>query len=339
MLLLLIEPETVTSEKPSKAVETPKTAESTSKVRATPDKDKESNFVLEPVNVTPTVVERGKRKRRVVMDNDKEFSGQQIKSQFEDYNDLLQPKCFPPPTKKAMMWREMAGCEQLYSNPTFPGLTKSLQTIIKGNYSTSLEFADFALDRSILDEITTAEPTVDATEPPSVNTEEQNTSMPLLEPTTDPVEPPPVEAEEQNTTMPDLEPIADPVEPPPVDNEEQSTAIPEMEPVGDPMEPLQGDEENMDSAADRLSNELPEEFEQRRWTKHTQQVVRLLDRNFKKSETVTFSSLTVKCDRKSAASQFYTCLLLAKEGIIDVEQLEPYAEISIQKGLKYVGTV
>ena len=44
-----------------------------------------------------------------------------IKEQLADYSDTVHPMCaFPPPTKKALSWREVGGCEQLFLRPTFP---------------------------------------------------------------------------------------------------------------------------------------------------------------------------------------------------------------------------
>jgi len=298
----------------------------------------------------------------VVIDNDKEFSGQQIKSQFEDYNDLLQPKCFPPPTKKAMMWREMAGCEQLYSNPTFPGMDKYLKSLIKGNYSTSLDYVDFPLDTSLLENV---EPITDLTIPQVQATVEEVEAQKELE------DLPPIPAdvpdnadaingdlppvEEAELPRPDeldavqLEPEeVRPEEPTDFGQvwEEPGQVVTENELAQEPVletdpedRAIETADENLESTAEQGAGELSEEFELRRWTKHTQQFVRVLDRKLKNVESVVFSSLTVKCDRKSAASQFYTCLLLAKEGIVAVEQSEPYAEIHVQKGPKYVGTV
>ena len=345
---MLAEAETTSAETPSVAA-------------AAAEQRQETGFVLEPVNMTPIVVERNKRKRRVVVDNDKEFSGQQIKSQFEDYNDLLQPKCFPPPTKKAMMWREMAGCEQLYSNSTFPGLTKRLRGLIKGNYTTSLDFADFPLDTSFFEEervepITGIEPpqaAIDETE----NQKELEEALPAVEfPDNAPIpeEVPPVEEsefpkpDEHEAVAFESEPTK-PDEPADVDFGEDAGPAAAAENAAPPsgvetdLEDARANtdpcDENLESTGEQMLNELSEEFEQRRWTKHTQQVVHILDRKLKKTDSMTFSSLITKCDRKLAASQFYTCLLLAKEGIIAVEQSEPYAEISIKKGPKYVGVV
>ena len=327
-------------------------------------KEQDSGFTLEPLNLTPSVVERGKRKRKVVIDNDKEFSGQQIKSQFEDYNDLLQPKCFPPPTKKAMMWREMAGCEQLYSNPTFPGLDKHLRTLIKGNYSTSMDYVDFPVDTSLLEEV--MEPIADSTIPPLQTTVEETEAQKELEdfpllpadipdiaavanedlPPVEEAEPPkpddvdaghlePEDARPEEPT--DLGQVWE--EPGQVEAENELPQASAQDMNSEDRANIETADENLESTAEQGVGELSEEFEQRRWTKHTQQVVKVLDRNLRKVESVTFSSLTVKCDRKAAASQFYTCLLLAKEGIISVDQSEPYAEIHIQKGPKYVGAV
>lgn len=231
----------------------------------------DSLFVLEPVETTG-VEKRVKKKRRLVVDTDKEFTGAQIKSQFDDFKDLLQPKCFPPPTKKAMMWKEMAGCDQLYSNPTFPSLGLELRELITYNYSMDI-----------------------------------------------PGEPAPENLIELDSIA-DTSREADVV---PVDNVPQVSGI---------------DASITDSTVENVEqpdddNELPEE---RRWTKRTQQVLHILQKKFSDAEVVFFSSLTQNCNRKQAASRFYTCLLLAKEGMVAVAQAEPYADIRLVKGPKYV---
>ena len=63
---------------------------------------------------------KNKAKCKLVVDNQKELM---IKKQLADYSDTVHPMCaFPPPTKKALSWREVGGFEQLFLCicPTFP---------------------------------------------------------------------------------------------------------------------------------------------------------------------------------------------------------------------------
>ena len=304
----------------------------------------EEGFVLEPLDMTGRGKEKVKRKRRLVVDSDKEFPGTQIKAQFQDFKDLLQPKCFPPPTKKAMMWKEMAGCDQLFSRPTAPLLQAELTELVTRNYSTVIpgEPASESVIDLELDNIDTSRDanvsknTTAGKEVLRDNAGQAATDITLGE-TTVPegeITDLPPGADPSNMMMDDLgfgEDRPFDVEPGFDDKsrEEEPTSrvIPDL--------PELDDIPSTQSTEEQQSNELSEEFEQRRWTKRTQQVLRVLGRNLSGKENLQFSSLTQRCSRKQAASRFYTCLLLAKEGMIDVAQPEPYADIVIQKGPKY----
>jgi cohesin complex subunit SCC1 len=315
----------------------------------------EEGFVLEPLDMTGRGKERVKRKRRLVVDSDKEFPGTQIKAQFQDFRDLLQPKCFPPPTKKAMMWKEMAGCDQLFSRPTAPLLLGELSELVTRNYSTvipgevaveapiTLEEPTSARDADVSKNTTTAEKEVlrDNKEGPTTlnDTTLGETTVPEGEIT----ELPPEGGD--NLMMDDFGLGGGLGEDRPFDDvgpagglEEKSlTTMEADEPTSRviPDLPELDDIPSVQSSEEQMSNELSEEFEQRRWTKRTQQVLRVLGRNLSGKESIQFSSLTQRCSRKQAASRFYTCLLLAKEGMIDVKQDGPYADIAVQKGPKF----
>lgn len=324
--------------------------DNTSANRIEEEEEEEEGFVLEPVERTG-LEKRARKKRRLVVDTDKEFTGQQIKSQFDDYKDLLQAKCFPPPTKKAMMWKEMAGCDQLYSNPTV-SLGLELRDLITHNYSVAIPDKPAAEDLIELDNITDASRDADVTPVENVLPEIRDVDV-------------------TDATLPDSSKAAEPAvlegigpdiveegQPLDFDNDglgamDGLDALGEMDGLGgmdslggeqpedtsaampkDVPDPLDIDEQQ--STEEQQSNELSEEFEERRWTKRTQQVLRLLQKNLCRTDEVYFSSLTLNCNRKQAASRFYTCLLLAKEGMITATQPEPYADIRLQKGPKFV---
>lgn len=314
----------------------------------------EEGFVLEPLDMTGRGKERVKRKRRLVVDSDKEFPGTQIKAQFQDFRDLLQPKCFPPPTKKAMMWKEMAGCDQLFSRPTAPLLLGELSELVTRNYSTvipgevaaeapiTLEEPTATRDADVSKNITTAEKEVLRDNKEGSTTAANDTTLgETTVPEGEITDLPPEGVD--NLMMEDFglgglgdERPFDDVGPAAIE-EKSSANIEAEEPTSRiiPDLPDLDDIPSVQSSEEQMSNELSEEFEQRRWTKRTQQVLRVLGRNLSGKESIQFSSLTQRCSRKQAASRFYTCLLLAKEGMIDVKQDEPYADIAIQKGPKF----
>lgn len=297
----------------------------------------EEGFVLGPLDTTGVEKkQKPSRKRRLVVDSDKEFSGQIIRSQFEDFKDTLQPKCFPPPTKKAMMWKEMASCDQLFSRPTSLLVDKITKLIVR-NYTMEVpgELPADALIDLDLDNLETTKDTTEVIEVPRDRAEpvvngDTTASEPILPDgsvTKDVIDPTLGEFEfDMGGDRPAdfeaglLDGTAEGGEDP------ASRVIPEMPDI---------EEGISESTEEQQSNELSEEFEQRRWTKRTQQVLRVLDRNFKNKDEIEFSSLTQRCNRKLAASRFYTCLLLAKEGMITLNQNEPYAEIAIGKGSKF----
>lgn len=312
--------------------------------------------MLEPVEIEE---KRGvRRKRRLVVDTDKEFTGQQIKAQFDDFKDLLQPKCFPPPTKKAMMWKEMAGCEQLFSNPTIPLLGADLFTMITRNYCMDVSGKQAVESGIELDNIVDAsrDTIVDASRDHFTDAaNDVSKDMPAIEKVrgvSGSADLEHVEAilpERDNTLLAveelkgdakevDLEGTlgGDDLRPFDMDNGfglgmEEDMGLGATKPIPD-----MGDFDDIlptQSTEEQQSNELSEE--ERRWTKRTQQVLRVLQHSLLNSDQIEFSSLTRKCNRKQAASRFYTCLLLAKEGMIIVEQSQAYGDIRLQKGPKF----
>jgi len=58
-------------------------------------------FALEPVEVTIGKEKRKKRKRKLVVDNEKIITREQMKKQIANYDDLVKAAVVAPPTK----WR------------------------------------------------------------------------------------------------------------------------------------------------------------------------------------------------------------------------------------------
>ena len=274
----------------------------------------DTEFSLQPLEMSQPVADiRARRKRRVVVDNDKEFSGQQIKSQFEDFKDLLQPKCFPPPTKKAMMWREMAGCEQLYSHPTSPGMAIYITSLIKANFTTG----DVFKANDTIGEVAVVGEGEVGVEGEEIGVRGEEVGVGVGEALIGEGEVAVGEGEVgvgMDAVLTREGEVVGGVG-------EMSVGAGEVLVVEEEVRVGAEEMGQLDSADSALGQSLSG-------------MVDIF--GLHRLHSVSFSSVTTKCDRKQVAARFYTCLLLAKEGVIVVEQSEPYAEIHIQKGPKFI---
>lgn len=313
----------------------------------------DGGFILEPVDITSAVdtsTRAKKRKRKLVVDTDKEFDSKTIRSQLEEYSDTLQQKLFPPPTKKAMMWKDMTTCEQLFLRPVYPFIAAEVLKVVTRNYNCHIP-GEPAAEESLLDleqeevptEANATRDTVEDVEKARNGADGETTT--ILGDTTGPEAL--LDGRSDATTLPLENDIEDGMRlfdqegaefPPegeggPISDEQTDRVIPDMpelEGISSEEAPSQAT-----NASEKQSGEMSEEFEKRRWTKRTQQVLRILDRSFSNHSETPFSTLTQKCNRKQAASRFYTCLLLAKENTIHVQQANAYGKILITKGPKF----
>ncbi|KAL9834933.1 double-strand-break repair protein rad21-like protein 1 isoform 2-T2 [Geothlypis trichas] len=88
----------------------------------------EEGFVLEPVDDTAVTQRKKKqRKRKLLVDVEKELSCQTIYKQLSNYTDLLATLDLAPPTKKTMMWKEWGGVDKLLSHSSQPMIHAQLQ--------------------------------------------------------------------------------------------------------------------------------------------------------------------------------------------------------------------
>ena len=60
---------------------------------------------------------RAKRKRKLVVDDVKAISGEEMKAQLSDTNDIVTTLDLAPPTKRLMHWKETGGVEKLFVLP------------------------------------------------------------------------------------------------------------------------------------------------------------------------------------------------------------------------------
>jgi cohesin complex subunit SCC1 len=61
-----------------------------------------------------------KRKRKLIVDEVKNISGEEMKNQLSDTSDIITTLDLAPPTKRLMHWKETGGVEKLFALPARP---------------------------------------------------------------------------------------------------------------------------------------------------------------------------------------------------------------------------
>ncbi|XP_062977248.1 double-strand-break repair protein rad21-like protein 1 [Elgaria multicarinata webbii] len=90
----------------------------------------EEGFVLEPIDNTVHIKkQRGKRKRKLLVDAVKELSRTTMQKQLINYNDTLTTLDIAPPTRKLMTLHELGGVDTLLNNPAQPLINGELQML------------------------------------------------------------------------------------------------------------------------------------------------------------------------------------------------------------------
>ncbi|XP_060526179.1 double-strand-break repair protein rad21 homolog isoform X2 [Cylas formicarius] len=83
----------------------------------------EESFALAPVDTSVLKdmyylgVTKSKRKRKLIIDEVKNISGEEMKNQLSDTSDIITTLDLAPPTKRLMHWKETGGVEKLFALP------------------------------------------------------------------------------------------------------------------------------------------------------------------------------------------------------------------------------
>lgn len=119
------EPETPAAETTGEVNETTGTSgEQTTLVH-----NEDEAFALEPLDVTNIPGQfrqerKGKRKRKLIVDEQKGIPSETMKLQLADTADIITTLDLAPPTKKLMHWKETGGVEKLFALPGRPIISK-----------------------------------------------------------------------------------------------------------------------------------------------------------------------------------------------------------------------
>ncbi|EDW13299.2 double-strand-break repair protein rad21 homolog [Drosophila mojavensis] len=79
----------------------------------------DEGFALAPIDATTYKgATKAKRKRKLIIDEIKNISGEEMKAQLADTSDILTTLDLAPPTKRLMYWKETGGVEKLFALPS-----------------------------------------------------------------------------------------------------------------------------------------------------------------------------------------------------------------------------
>lgn len=97
--------------------------------------NEEEAFALEPLDITtvPGTERRGKRKRKLIVDEQKGIPSETMKLQLSDTSDIVSALDLAPPTKKLMLWKETGGVEKVFVLPGRPIISKVLTKLFTRN--------------------------------------------------------------------------------------------------------------------------------------------------------------------------------------------------------------
>ncbi|KRZ29224.1 Double-strand-break repair protein rad21 -like protein, partial [Trichinella pseudospiralis] len=284
--------------------------------------DEDEEFALEPLESIVTQIPakvRVKRKRRLLVDNVKTLSGDDIKSQLHRYSDTLGTLDLAPPTVVLMKVREAASVDKLFSLQAIPSRSPALNKFWKSAIGSKM--AKFKADSSRMKALeTTALEKMRGMDGTNSNVERSTLSEIELQPSADATL---TEANDMIDVIPsDMQSL----------NEPDMTKLSDLDTVQ-----LSGNSgANTNNELDLSKEEWEhsdESAKDRRWTKRSQLVLNQFETKFKTTDKISFKEWTSRDTRKSAAQKFYCLLELQKASAIKVEQEEPFGDIIIKKSM------
>ncbi|KRZ74023.1 UPF0183 protein C16orf70 -like protein, partial [Trichinella papuae] len=282
--------------------------------------DEDEEFALEPLESIVTQIPakvRVKRKRRLLVDNVKTLSGDDIKSQLHRYSDTLGSLDLAPPTVVLMKVREAASVDKLFSLQAIPSRSPALNKFWKSAIGSKM--AKFKADSSRMKALeATALEKMRGMDGTNSNVERSTLSEIELQPSAD-------------ATLTEANDMIDVIPP-----DMQSLNEPDMTKLSDldTVQLLGNSGATTNSELDLSKEEWEhsdESAKDRRWTKRSQLVLNQFETKFKTTDKISFKEWTSRDTRKSAAQKFYCLLELQKASAIKVEQEEPFGDIIIKK--------
>ncbi|XP_074965172.1 double-strand-break repair protein rad21-like protein 1 [Phalacrocorax aristotelis] len=279
----------------------------------------EEGFVLEPVDDTAiTQRKKNKRKRKLLVDVDKEISCNAIYNQLNNCTDILAPLDLAPPTKKTMMWKKSGGVDKLLSHATQPVVHAELQML----FAKCFKSCGYKMRRKGVQRESEME-----------GTRKDTTEMLIVEEPSHVQESATSETERKIrndsfilTSQNNRNEIDDNCG----ETIQGGTALSESSSLANNS---LGPEAEIQQAELNELMRNKKDSEEIRWSKRTLQLLKTLQ-HLKRSGMRSFSlrKLCLKNNRKEAAAKFYIFLVLKKQSVIELSQSAPFADITATLG-------
>lgn len=285
-------------------------------------------FVLEPVEILHKE-KRSKRKRKLIVDDEKILASNVICNQLANTEDIIKPATLAPPTKLRMRLKETSTSDKLFNLPAMSNMAPTIRNILVQNLTSKIthdQDVDETAERMELDDRESpqeehrdaVEEQIKSPRSPrkrksahSTETDDQTAPEGLPFEAERPVE------EETEINLEHYEGVSEfiPEEESRLDIELNEPEVPESQ-----------------MTDEQASGEKDEEFQERRWTKRTQQLMHTLKRELKTKDAVPLDDLAKEGNRKQVACKFYSCLLLKRDNEIELQQKNAFEEILVSKG-------
>nr|XP_012773238.1 double-strand-break repair protein rad21 homolog isoform X1 [Maylandia zebra] len=286
----------------------------------------EEAFALEPVPITPNSErKKGKRKRKLVVDQTKELSNECIRKQLSDFSDLVTPLDMAPPTVQLMQWKESGGADKLFAQPCSTvlslqikelfarsffqvkrrGVREDVEEMRHEEHKAQRERSALTTEVSVMDLSADPEKThnTELTEHDHVNDSQRESYSQLTQDEN--------RSELTHPSLPSEDSIF--VHPPYLEHSTQSTSL---------------------HTQSMLNSQ---DFEERRITRRAQKLLNALKQSQYDSKDPTFSlqGICEGSSRWQAATTFFCFLVLKKQEVLRLCQTAPYEDISATPGPKF----
>ncbi|XP_059188239.1 double-strand-break repair protein rad21-like protein 1 [Centropristis striata] len=286
--------------------------------------NEEEAFALEPVAVTPTTEKkRGKRKRKLVVDDTKELTNEFIREQLSNFSDLVVPMDMAPPTLKLMQWKESGGADKLFAQPCSSAATSQIKEVFtKSVFQVKCNGVHEEVEvlrqnvqeaqrdmSTLMEDVSVVDSSIDAERT-------HNTELTELNHMND----------NRHENYSDLA----------QDENRSEFTHPEL-PSEDSMfvHPSYLKQETQSASLHTQSLLDSQDFEERRITRRTQKLLNTLKNQSNSDSTFSLQALCKGVTRPQAATTFFCLLVLKKQNTLHLHQRAPYEDILATPGPKF----
>ncbi|TKS76859.1 Double-strand-break repair protein rad21-like protein 1 [Collichthys lucidus] len=278
--------------------------------------NEEMAFALEPVAATPNSEKKSrKRKRRLVVDHNKELTDESIRDQLNDYSDLVGPFNMAPPTLQLMQWKESGGVDKLFAQTCLSVVTPQIKEVAnpRNVYHRNIESINSGRLSALLS-LQLFVKSVFRLKYSSMCGEVEEMRQDGQE----------VQRNMSALTTDDVSVVDSSVDPEKTHNE---TSL--------PFDHTWDDRSDHYELSQSVLNS--QDFEDRRITRHAQKLLHGLKIHAQRNSDTTFSleALCKGATRSQAAATFFSLLVLKKQRALDLHQRAPYEDILATPGPKF----